>query len=204
MKNRHINLLLVALLLSPLAAICGAAESSRPVAPSNPNVPARADLPEGKKPQGEHYNVLFIAVDDLNDWVGCLGGNPQAITPNLDRLAKQQAMVMNKAYAPSTVCCPSRSSLLTGKRPSSTGVYSNNQNLKNAPKAKDAIWVQPRLVAQVVFREWTDEGLVRQASFQGLRADKRPDECVREKPVGLPDTRPAWRTRWTGEDWPSA
>jgi arylsulfatase A-like enzyme len=84
-------------------------------------------------------NVLFIAVDDLNDWVGCLGGNPQAITPNLDRLAKEHAMVMNKAYAPSTVCCPSRSSLLTGKRPSSTGVYGNNQNLKNAPKAKDVV-----------------------------------------------------------------
>ena len=57
---------------------------------------------------------MFIAVDDLNDWVGCFGGNPQAITPNLDRLAKQQAMVMNKAYAPSTVCCPSRTALLTG------------------------------------------------------------------------------------------
>jgi bifunctional non-homologous end joining protein LigD len=73
-----------------------------------------------------------------------------------------------------------------------------------APKAKDAIWVRPRLVAQVVFREWTDDGQVRQPSFQGLRADKRPEECVREKPVGAPDTRPAWRTRWTGEDWPSA
>jgi arylsulfatase A-like enzyme len=139
MKNRHINLILAALLLSPLAAICGAAESSRAVAQSNPSVPARADLPGGKKPPGERYNVLFIAVDDLNDWVGCLGGNPQAITPNLDRLAKQQAMVMNKAYAPSTVCCPSRSSLLTGRRPSSTGVYGNNQNLKNAPKAKDVV-----------------------------------------------------------------
>jgi hypothetical protein len=33
-------------------------------------------------------NVLFISVDDLNDWVGCLGGHPQAKTPNLDRLAK--------------------------------------------------------------------------------------------------------------------
>lgn len=84
-------------------------------------------------------HVLFIAVDDLNDWVGCLGGNAQAITPNLDRQAKQQAMVMNKACCPSTVCCPSRSSLLAGKRPYSTGVYGNEQNLKNAPKAKEII-----------------------------------------------------------------
>jgi arylsulfatase A-like enzyme len=89
--------------------------------------------------QNKRYNVLFIAVDDLNDWVGCLGGNAQAITPNLDRFAKQQAMVMNKAYCPSTVCCPSRSSILTGKRPSTTGIYGNTQDLKNAPKAKDVV-----------------------------------------------------------------
>jgi arylsulfatase A-like enzyme len=85
------------------------------------------------------YNVLFIAVDDLNDWVGCFGGNSQAITPNLDRLAKEQAMVMNKAYCASTVCCPSRSAILTGKRPSTTGIYGNSQNLKKAPKAKDMV-----------------------------------------------------------------
>ena len=34
-------------------------------------------------------NVLFIAIDDLNDWVGCLGGHPQARTPHLDRLARR-------------------------------------------------------------------------------------------------------------------
>ncbi len=82
-------------------------------------------------------NVLFIAVDDLNDWVGCLGGHSQAITPNFDRFAKKYGVVMNKAYCPSTVCCPSRSAILTGKRSASTGVYGNGQNLKNAPKAKD-------------------------------------------------------------------
>ena len=109
-------MILTAVLLAPLAAICGAAESPRPAAQPSLSLPAKADLPDVGKYQGKRYNVLFIAVDDLNDWVGCLGGNPQAITPNLDRLAKQQAMVMNKAYCPSTVCCPSRSALLTGKR----------------------------------------------------------------------------------------
>ena len=63
---------------------------------------------EAKRP-----NVLFIAIDDLNDWVGCLGGNPQAITPNFDRYARDHAMVMNKAYCPSTVCGPTRSAILT-------------------------------------------------------------------------------------------
>jgi arylsulfatase A-like enzyme len=55
----------------------------------------------------------------------------------MDRLAKQQATVMNKAYAPSTVCGPSRSALLSGKRASSTGVYGNRENMKYAPKLKD-------------------------------------------------------------------
>lgn len=85
------------------------------------------------------YNVLFIAVDDMNDWVGCFGGNSQAITPNMDRFAKERAIVMDKAYCASTVCCPSRTAILTGKHAASTGVYGNTQNLKNAPKAKDLI-----------------------------------------------------------------
>ena len=64
-----------------------------------------------EEPKRNRYNVLFIAIDDLNDWVGCLGGNPQAITPNFDRFAKDHAMVMNRAYCPSTVCGPTRSAL---------------------------------------------------------------------------------------------
>ena len=62
----------------------------------------------------EKPNVLFIAIDDLNDWVGCFGGNPQVKTPNLDRFHAEGGMVMFDAHAPATVCCPSRSALLTG------------------------------------------------------------------------------------------
>ena len=36
----------------------------------------------------ERPNVLFLAVDDMNDWIGCLGKTPRAITPNIDKLAK--------------------------------------------------------------------------------------------------------------------
>jgi arylsulfatase A-like enzyme len=88
---------------------------------------------------GEKANVLFIAVDDLNDWVGCFGGNPQAITPHLDRFAQTGGMVFSRAYCPSTVCCPSRSALLTGILPSDSGVYGNSQNLKNAQRTKNAV-----------------------------------------------------------------
>src|SRR5688500_20345298 len=62
-------------------------------------------------------NVLFIAIDDLNDWVGCLGGHPQARTPNIDRLAKRGTLFTN-AHCQAPLCNPSRTSLLTGLRPS--------------------------------------------------------------------------------------
>src|ERR1043166_1391222 len=68
-------------------------------------------------------NVLFIAIDDLNDWVGCLGGHPQAKTPNLDRLAGHGTLFSN-AHVQAPLCNPSRSSLLTGLRPSTTGIRS--------------------------------------------------------------------------------
>ena len=71
-------------------------------------------------------NVLFIAIDDLNDWIGALGGHPQARTPNLDRLAKR-ATLFTRAYCQAPACNPSRSSLMTGILPSTSGVYLNSQ-----------------------------------------------------------------------------
>jgi len=70
----------------------------------------------------ERPNVLFIAIDDLNDWIGCLGGHPQAKTPNIDRLAARGTLFTN-AHCQSPLCNPSRTSVLTGLRPSTTGVY---------------------------------------------------------------------------------
>jgi bifunctional non-homologous end joining protein LigD len=51
------------------------------------------------------------------------------------------------------------------------------------PKAPHQHWVRPELVAEVVFREWTREGLLRQPSFKGLREDKKPEDVVRESPA---------------------
>ena len=67
-------------------------------------------------------NVLFIVMDDMNDWVGCLGGHPQAQTPHLDTLAVRGTLFAN-AQVQAPLCNPSRSSVLTGLRPSSTGIY---------------------------------------------------------------------------------
>jgi arylsulfatase A-like enzyme len=72
--------------------------------------------------EAERPNVLMIAIDDLNDWVGCLGGHPQARTPHMDRLAARGTLFSN-AHVQSPLCNPSRASLLTGLRPSTTGIY---------------------------------------------------------------------------------
>lgn len=67
-------------------------------------------------------NVLMIAVDDLNDWVGFLKGHPQAFTPHIDLLASQGVAFVN-AHCQAPLCNPSRCSLLTGLRPSTTGIH---------------------------------------------------------------------------------
>jgi arylsulfatase A-like enzyme len=74
-------------------------------------------------------NVLFISVDDLNDWIGCLGGHPQAKTPNLDRLAASGVLFTN-AHCPAPACNPSRSAIMTGVAPHVSGVYDNRQKMR--------------------------------------------------------------------------
>ena len=48
--------------------------------------------------QGTQPDVLFIAIDDLNDWVGPLDGHPQVITPNMDRLAERRDGICQRPY----------------------------------------------------------------------------------------------------------
>ena len=74
-------------------------------------------------------NMLFIAIDDLNDWVGCLGGHPQARTPNLDRLAASGVLFTN-AHCPAPACNPSRSAIFTGISPHRSGLYRNGQKMR--------------------------------------------------------------------------
>ena len=75
--------------------------------------------------RAERPNVLFIPIDDMNDWVTHLGGHPQSITPNLDRLA-DRGVTFTSAHCAVPACNPSRTALLTGLRPSTTGVYFNS------------------------------------------------------------------------------
>lgn len=68
-------------------------------------------------------NVIFFALDDLNDWINPLGYE-QAITPNYNRLANSGVTFTN-AHAPSTYCAPSRTAIFTGLQASTTGCYGN-------------------------------------------------------------------------------
>ena len=66
--------------------------------------------------QSEKPNVVLIMLDDLNDYTGFLGGHPQAITPNMDKLASEGVVFAN-AHTNAPICAPSRASMLTGIYP---------------------------------------------------------------------------------------
>jgi len=76
-------------------------------------------------------NVLFIIADDLRDYAAWMGGHPQSVTPNMDRLAKM-GMRFTNAHCNYALCNPSRTSLLTGMLPSSSGVFGNEQDWRRS------------------------------------------------------------------------
>lgn len=91
----------------------------------------------GKTPKHKP-NVLFIAIDDMNHWIGCMRGYPGLKTPNLDRLA-QRGVLFTNAHCSAPSCNPCRASLLTGILPSTSGVYGNTQPWRKSPVLKDAV-----------------------------------------------------------------
>ncbi len=83
-------------------------------------------------------NVLFIAIDDQNDWIGHLGRHPLAQTPHLDRLAARGTTFLN-AHVQSPLCNPSRTSLLVGLRPTTTGIYGLAPWFRTVPRWQDRV-----------------------------------------------------------------
>lgn len=92
----------------------------------------------------DRRNILFISIDDLNDWIGCLGGHPDVKTPNMDRLARRGVLFTN-AHCAAPLCNPSRASLMTGVLPSTSGVYENNQPMRQSPVLASAITLPQHL-----------------------------------------------------------
>jgi len=116
-KNIHASLTAVALsCFLPLATLAAGSQKGSDAA---------------KRP-----NVLFISMDDLNDWIGCMGGHPQTITPNLDRLA-ESGILFSNAHCAAPSCNPSRSAIMTGLSPHRSGLYTNGQKMREVlPDAK--------------------------------------------------------------------
>jgi len=75
-------------------------------------------------------NLLFIAIDDLRPQMGCYG-DMDAVTPHMDALA-EKGTVFERAYCQQAVCGPSRASLMTGRRPDTTGVTDNLAHFRTA------------------------------------------------------------------------
>ena len=80
--------------------------------------------------QTEKPDILFIALDDMNDWTTLFDKSNPIQTPNLERLAARGTF-FNRAYCATAVCNPSRTAIMTGLRPTTSGVYSNKQAWRN-------------------------------------------------------------------------
>ena len=80
---------------------------------------------------GAHPDVLFLVVDDMNDWTTLFDENAPIQTPNLRRLARRGTF-FSKAYCVSPACNPSRAATLTGMRPGTTGAYGNKSDWRKA------------------------------------------------------------------------
>ncbi len=106
-----------------------------------------AQSPAAPKP-----NILFLAIDDQNDWIGCLGGHPQVKTPHIDRLAARGTLFTN-AHCQAPLCNPSRSSLLTGLRPSSTGIYGLAPGIRDVDLTKNHLTLPQTLTRDAHFTD---------------------------------------------------
>lgn len=89
-------------------------------------------------------DVLFIAVDDLNDWTSYLGGHPQARTPNIDRLVARGTAFTN-SHCAAPACNPSRAALMSGLRPWQTGIYTNGDPAQGV--LKDVVTINRHFLA---------------------------------------------------------
>lgn len=82
-------------------------------------------MPGSAAGEKDRPNIMMIIIDDLNDWVGVMNSHPNADTPNIDKLAQRGTLFTN-AHAAAPLCGPTRAALLSGLKPSTTGIYGHN------------------------------------------------------------------------------
>lgn len=142
-------------------------------------------------------NVLMLVVDDLNDWVTCLGGHPNSHTPNVDSLANRGVLFTN-AHCQAPICNPSRTSFMLGMRPSTTGIYMNSPFFRQTPANKERVSLTQHFAANGYLTLTTGKiyhgSRFDEASFQvdGPRpGQKNPlDKRIQEELSGLWDFGP--------------
>lgn len=112
----------------------------------------------------------MIAIDDLNDWVEPLGGHPDVKTPAMARLAAG-GLTFTNAHCQAPLCNPSRTSLMTGKRPSSTGVYGLSPWIRNVPDLASLVTIPQHL------HEHGYRTLIGGKIYHGPYGRNRNEEC---------------------------
>jgi arylsulfatase A-like enzyme len=140
-------------------------------------------------------NVVFIAIDDQNDWVGPLGGHPLAKTPNLDRLAARGTVFLN-AHCQAPLCNPSRTSLMLGLRPTTTGIYGLAPWFRTLDQWKDRVTLPQHFKSHGYHTTYTGKIYHRQNAWQHFSAEfiklgpegtifiKPPQKLIPRTPMG--------------------
>ncbi|MCA9009538.1 MAG: sulfatase-like hydrolase/transferase [Planctomycetaceae bacterium] len=133
-------------------------------------------------------NILLICMDDLNDWIGCMGGHPQTVTPNLDRLAASGVLFTN-AHCAAPACNPSRTTIFTGISPHRSGLYDNRQGMRDVlPDAE----LMPKVFSRHGYRS-TGSGKLLHYFIDAQSWDNYFPEASSENPLPrtlYPDQRP--------------
>ncbi len=152
----------------------------------------------GLLPAAEKPNVLFIAIDDLNDWLGCYETHPGTKTPNIDRLAKR-GVVFTNAHCQTALCGPSRASMITGLLPTTTGIYNQleSKDLKRLGGGKDDMRYLP---------QWFADNGYHTMGTGKITHNGCPDGAFQEygKYGGFgpkPKERMVWKNTGTQTDW---
>jgi arylsulfatase A-like enzyme len=117
-------------------------------------------------------NILFIAIDDQNDWIGHLGGHPLVKTPHIDALASRGTTFLN-AHCQAPICNPSRTSLLFGLRPGTTGIYGLAPAPRSQPDLRDRLSL-PQYFAAQGYRTYAT-GKIYHMGLKAGGAPKRPE-----------------------------
>ncbi len=146
--------------------------------------------------QPNRPNVLFMCIDDLNDWVRCLGGHPDVKTPHLDRLAARGVLFTN-AHCSAPACNPSRASLMTGILPSTSGVYHNPDPWRQSPVLRNAVTIPQHFMAHgyrvggggKIFHGAFPDPASWQEYFPSQKKNKPDDPLPADRPLnGIPRT----------------